>query len=49
MEDLFEQFINVGAIEAIAYVLFKNTLDEKKQDRAIYKQSAEIFTETSCS
>jgi hypothetical protein len=25
----------------------KNTLDEKMQDRAIYKQRVEIFTETS--
>jgi hypothetical protein len=47
MEDFVAQLVNVGAIGAIAYVLFKNTLDEKMQDRAIYKQRVEIFTETS--
>ncbi|MBP1853969.1 hypothetical protein J2Z43_000359 [Clostridioides mangenotii] len=35
MEDFDAQFVNVGSIGAIAYVLFKNTLDEKMQYRAI--------------
>jgi gas vesicle protein len=37
----------VGAIGVIAYVLFKNTLEEKKQDRELYRKSVNTFTETS--
>jgi hypothetical protein len=47
MEDFVAQFINVGAIGVIAYVLFKNTLEEKKQDRDLYRKSVNTFTETS--
>jgi len=47
MEDFVAQFVNIGAVGIVAYVLFKNTLDEKKQDRDLYRESVETFTETS--
>ena len=36
MEDMIGQFASLGAVGMIAYVLFKNTLEEKKQDRKLY-------------
>jgi len=47
MEDFVAQFVNIGSVGIVAYVLFKNTLDEKKQDRDLYRESVETFTETS--
>ncbi|MCR1953365.1 hypothetical protein NSA24_00800 [Clostridioides mangenotii] len=47
MEDFVAQFVNIGAVGIVSYVLFKNTLDEKKQDRDLYRESVETFTETS--
>jgi len=47
MEDFVAQFVNIGAVGIVAYVLFKNTLEEKKQDRDLYRESVETFTETS--
>ena len=47
MEDMIGQFASLGAVGMIAYVLFKNTLEEKKQDRDLYRESVETFTETS--
>jgi hypothetical protein len=47
MEDMIGQFASLGAVGMIAYVLFKNTLEEKKQDRKLYEQSVNAFMETS--
>jgi hypothetical protein len=47
MEEMIGQFASLGAVGMIAYVLFKNTLEEKKQDRKLYEQSVNTFMETS--
>jgi gas vesicle protein len=47
MEQMIGQFASYGIVGIVAYVLFKNTLDEKKQDRDLYRESVETFTETS--
>ena len=47
MEDIIGQFASLGAVGIIAYTLFKNTLDEKKEDRDLFRRSVETFTETS--
>ena len=47
MEDMIGQFASLGAVGMIAYVLFKNTLEEKKQDRKLYEQSVNTFMDTS--
>ncbi len=41
------QFASLGAVGLIAYALFKNTLEEKKEDRELFRRSVETFTETS--
>lgn len=47
MEEMVGQFASLGAIGLIAYYLFKNTLDEKKEDRELFRKSVETFNETS--
>jgi len=47
MEEMVSQFGSLGAVGLIAYYLFKNTLDEKKEDRELYRKSVDTFTETS--
>ena len=47
MEEMLSQFTSVGAIGVIAYYLFKNTMDEKKEDRELFRKSVETFTDTS--
>lgn len=47
MEEIANQFLSLGAVGVIAYTLFKNTLDEKKEDRELYRKSVETFSETS--
>lgn len=47
MEDIMAQFASLGAVGLIAYALFKNTLEEKKEDRDLFRRSVETFTETS--
>lgn len=47
MEEMINQFASLGAVGLIAYYLFKNTLDEKKEDRDLFRKSVETFTETS--
>jgi len=37
IEDFVARFVNIGAVGIVAYVLFKNKLDENKENRAIYK------------
>lgn len=47
MEEMLGQFASLGAVGLIAYALFKNTLEEKKEDRELFRRSVETFTETS--
>lgn len=47
METLAEQLLNLGAIGVMTYYLFRNTMEEKKEDRELYKTSVETFTEIS--
>ena len=47
MEEMITQFTSLGAVGLIAYTLFKNTLDEKKEDRELYRKSVETFSEVS--
>nr|UVM81359.1 MAG: BhlA holin family protein [Bacteriophage sp.] len=47
MEELAKQLLNLGAIGMIAFKLFGTVLEEKKEDRALYKQSVETFTDVS--
>ncbi|WP_312288232.1 hypothetical protein [Terrisporobacter sp.] len=47
MEEIANQFLSLGAVGVIAYTLFKNTLEEKKEDRELYRKSVETFAETS--
>lgn len=47
MEEMLSQFASLGAVGLIAYYLFKNTMDEKKEDRELFRQSVQTFTETS--
>lgn len=47
MEEMVSQFASLGAVGLIAYYLFKNTMDEKKEDRELFRKSVETFTETS--
>lgn len=35
---MMQQFTSLGVVGVIAYYLFRNTLDEKKQDREIHRQ-----------
>lgn len=47
MEEMVGSFTSLGAIGIIAYTLFKNTMDEKKEDRELFRKSVETFTDTS--
>ena len=47
MEEMITQFTSLGAVGLIAYTLFKNTLDEKKEDRELFRKSVETFSEVS--
>ena len=47
MEEMISQFASLGAVGLIAYTLFKNTLDEKKEDRDLFRKSVETFSEVS--
>ena len=47
MEEIFNQFASLGAVGLIAYALFKNTLEEKKEDRELFRKSVETFSEVS--
>lgn len=47
MEEFIGSFASLGAVGLIAYSLFKNTLDEKKEDRELFRKSVETFTDTS--
>lgn len=47
MEEIFTYFSSLGAVGIIAFALFKNTLDEKKEDREMYKKTVDSFTDIS--
>ncbi len=43
MEEMVQNFLNLGVVGVVAYVSFKTILDEKKEDRAMYKDSIDKF------
>lgn len=47
MEQFGTELINLGVVSVIAYLLVSNVLAEKKEDRDLYKQSVDTFTEVS--
>lgn len=47
MEELVTQLSSLGAIGILCALLFKNTMQEKKEDRDIYKKTVENFIELS--
>lgn len=47
MEEMITQFASLGAVGMIAYYLFKNTMEEKKEDRELFRKSVETFQEVS--
>ena len=47
MEQFGTALINLGVVSVIAYLLVSNVLAEKKEDRDLYRQSVDTFTEVS--
>ncbi|CZR95855.1 hypothetical protein CDFC105_73135 [Clostridioides difficile] len=47
MEELVTQLSSLGAIGILCALLFKNTMQEKKEDRDMYKKTVENFIELS--
>ncbi|ENY8508906.1 hypothetical protein ACF117_000580 [Clostridioides difficile] len=47
MEQLLTELSSLGAIEILCALLFKNTMQEKKEDRDMYKKTVENFIELS--
>lgn len=47
MEQIGSELINLGIAGVIAYLLINNVLSEKKEDRDLYRQSVDTFTEVS--
>ncbi len=47
MEQIGSELINLGVVSVIAYLLISNILSEKKEDRDLYRQSVDTFTEVS--
>lgn len=47
MEQFGTELINLGVVSVIAYLLVSNVLAEKKEDRDLYRQSVDTFTEVS--
>lgn len=47
MEQFGTELINLGVVSVIAYLLINNVLAEKKEDRDLYRQSVDTFTEVS--
>lgn len=47
MEQFGTELINLGAVGVIAYLLISNVLAEKKEERDLYRQSVDTFTEVS--
>ncbi|MCR1955231.1 hypothetical protein NSA24_10550 [Clostridioides mangenotii] len=45
MEQFSAELINLGVVSVIAYLLVSNVLAEKKEDRDLYIQSVDTFTE----
>ncbi|GAA0222854.1 hypothetical protein [Metaclostridioides mangenotii] len=47
MEQIGSELINLGVVSVIAYLLPSNIFSEKKEDRDLYRQSVDTFTEVS--
>lgn len=47
MEQLITELSSLGAIGILCALLFKNTMQEKKEDREMYKKTVENFIELS--
>ncbi|CZR96706.1 MULTISPECIES: hypothetical protein [unclassified Clostridioides] len=47
MEKLITELSSLGAIGILCALLFKNTMQEKKEDRDMYKKTVENFIELS--
>ncbi|UUV13582.1 hypothetical protein [Clostridioides difficile] len=47
MEELITQLSGLGAVGILCALLFKNTMQEKKEDRDMYKKTVENFIELS--
>ncbi|HBF3628393.1 TPA: hypothetical protein KOD42_004034, partial [Clostridioides difficile] len=47
MEQLLTELSSLGAIGILCALLFKNTMQEKKEDRDMYKKTVENFIELS--
>ncbi|HFL3590853.1 TPA: hypothetical protein ACG3R3_001711 [Clostridioides difficile] len=47
MDKLITEFSSLGAIGILCALLFKNTMQEKKEDRDMYKKTVENFIELS--
>ncbi|MBU5307977.1 hypothetical protein KQI18_09280 [Clostridioides mangenotii] len=47
MEQFGTELINLGVVSVIAYLLISNVLAEKKEERDLYRQSVDTFTEVS--
>ncbi|MCI9976796.1 MULTISPECIES: hypothetical protein [unclassified Clostridioides] len=47
MEQLVTELSSLGAIGILCALLFKNTMQEKKEDRDMYKKTVENFIELS--
>lgn len=47
MDKLVTELSSLGAIGILCALLFKNTMEEKKEDRDMYKKTVENFIELS--
>lgn len=47
MDKLITELSSLGAIDILCALLFKNTMQEKKEDRDMYKKTVENFIELS--
>ena len=47
MDKLITELSSLGAIGILCALLFKNTMQEKKEDRDMYKKTVENFIELS--
>ncbi|HBG0032818.1 TPA: hypothetical protein KPB45_003288 [Clostridioides difficile] len=47
MEELITQLSGLGTVGILCALLFKNTMQEKKEDRDMYKKTVENFIELS--
>lgn len=45
MDQIMAELLNWGAVGIVAFVSFKTIIDEKKEDRSLYKDTIEKFSE----